>query len=95
MYFTILVLCAYQVTELYYYRLQEHELDAKQLAVVAVRTYFMCSHDHSAFNILTFVKSYWTSYCIQFLILKCCIYNEHLIYIFSPQFRLYMSGEIV
>jgi hypothetical protein len=44
------VLCAYQVTELYYYRLQEHELDAKQLALVAVRTYFMNSHERSVFR---------------------------------------------
>jgi hypothetical protein len=51
MYFAFVVLCAYQVTELYYYRLQEHELDAKQLALVAVRTYFMNSHERSVFNI--------------------------------------------
>jgi hypothetical protein len=28
-------------------------LDSKRLAVIAVRTYFMYSHDHSAFNIST------------------------------------------
>jgi hypothetical protein len=50
MYFAFVVLCAYQVTELYYYRLQEHEMDAKQLALVAVRTYFMNSHERSVFR---------------------------------------------
>jgi hypothetical protein len=28
-------------------------LDSKRLTVIAVRTYFMYSHDHSAFNIST------------------------------------------
>lgn len=39
--------------EVYYYRLQEHELNSKQLAVVAVRTksiLYTLSHDYSALN---------------------------------------------
>jgi hypothetical protein len=58
MHLTFVVLCTYLVTELYYYRLQEHELDARQLAVVAVRTDFM--------TLMTILHSIYIEYIVAF-----------------------------